>query len=301
MEVGVIIPNAGPKASPSNIVKVARWAEELGFRSVWVTDHVALPERVDSWYPYRSHGRWDYSSDTYWLDPLLALQWAAAAAPSLKVGTSILVVPLRNPLLLAKQVSTLDFLTGGRVVLGAGAGWMKEEFDLIDQSYENRGRRLLEMVALMRQCWSGEVVDFHGEFYQVSGFRMYPTPVRRDIPIIWGGHSDAAIRRCARTGDGWHPTQITVEQLRDGIAKLREFCKRFDRDPASIPIVARPGNTYAVDATTHAQHLELGVTHLVADTPIKQEDPDLRILHGEMQRIAEVCGLVPPARAVGPD
>jgi probable F420-dependent oxidoreductase len=293
MEVGVIIPNAGPKASPERIVTVARWAEALGYSSVWVTDHVTLPLQCDSWYPYRSHGRWDYAPDTYWLDPLLALQWAAAAAPSLKVGTSILVVPLRNPLLLAKQLSTLDFLTGGRVILGAGAGWMKEEFDIIGQSYSNRGKRLLEMVQLMRRCWSGEVVDFHGEFYQVSGFQMYPLPVKRNIPVIWGGHSDAAIRRCARTGDGWHPTQITIVQLREGLAKLKEFCEEFDRDPATVPIVARPGNTYVVDDDAHARHLELGVTHLVADTPIKQEDPDLSILRTEMERIARVCGLRP--------
>lgn len=291
MHVGVIIPNAGTKATPGNIVSVARWAEELGFHSVWVTDHVALPEKVDSWYPYRTHGRWDYPSDTNWLDPLLSLQWAAAVAPSLQVGTSIIVVPLRNPLLLAKQISTLDYLTGGRVIIGAGAGWMKEEFDLIGQSYENRGKRLLEMLTLMRHCWSGEEVHFEGQFYNVSGFRMYPTPVKKDIPVIWGGHSDAAIRRCARTGDGWHPTQITVEALAEGIEKLRQYCAEFGRDPKTVPIVARPGNIYAVDHETHARHLELGVTHLVADTPIKQEDPDLKLLRGEMERIAGVCGL----------
>ena len=297
MEVGVIIPNAGPKASPRNIETVARWAEALGFHSVWVTDHVALrePEDVRSHYPYRSHGRWDYRSDTNWLDPLLSLQWAAAVAPSLKVGTSILVVPLRNPLLLAKQVASLDFLTGGRVILGAGAGWMEEEFDLIGESYTNRGKRLLEQIALMRRCWSGDTVDFRGEFYQLSGFKMYPTPIRRDIPVIWGGHSDAALRRCARTGDGWHPTQITLDQLASGIARLQTFCAEFGRDPKDVSIVARPGNTYAVDAPSHARHLELGVTHLVADTPIQQSDPDLAILRGEMERIAGVCGLTPRA------
>lgn len=291
MEVGVIIPNAGPKCSPKNIVATARFAEELGYHSVWVTDHVALPERVDSWYPYRSHGHWDYDSDTYWLDPLLALQWAAAAAPSLKVGSSILVVPLRNPLLLAKQIASIDFLTGGRFILGVGAGWMKEEFDLIGQSYSGRGRRLLEMVALMRRCWSGEIVDFQGEYYQVSGFRMYPTPLRRNIPVFWGGHSDAAIKRCALTGDGWHPTQITLEQLKVGLDKLRNYCTRFDRDFKTIPIIARPGNTYQVTEESHARHLELGVTHLVADTPIKQEDPKLDVLRAEMERIAKVCEL----------
>jgi probable F420-dependent oxidoreductase len=291
MEVGVIIPNAGPKARPENIVATATFAQDLGFHSVWVTDHVALPERVDSWYPYRSHGRWDYRSDTYWIDPLLSLQWAAAAAPLLKIGTSILVVPLRHPLLLAKQLASLDVLTGGRFTLGAGAGWMKEEFDLMGQSYTNRGKRLLEMVALMRRCWSGETVAFTGEFYEVSGFKMYPTPLRRDIPVIWGGHSDAAIRRCARTGDGWHPTQITLDQLRDGLATLRQYCVEFGRDVSSIPVVARPGNTYPVNAESHARHLELGVAHLVADTPIQQDDPKLEILRAEMERIADVCGL----------
>jgi probable F420-dependent oxidoreductase len=291
MEVGVIIPNAGPKASAENIVATARFAEELGFHSVWVTDHVALPESVNSYYPYRSHGRWDYRSDTNWIDPLLALQWAAAAAPKLKVGTSILVVPLRHPLLLAKQIASIDVLTGGRFILGAGAGWMKEEFDLMGQSYTDRGKRLLEMVALMRRCWSGEVVDFTGTFYRVSGFRMHPTPVRRDIPVIWGGHSDVAIKRCARTGDGWHPTQITLDQLREGVAKLRRYCDDFARDASRIPIVARPGNTYQVNAETHARHLELGVTHLVADTPIQQEDPTLELLRAEMERISSVCGL----------
>lgn len=293
MEVGVVVPNAGSKASPKNIETVGRWAEALGFHSVWVTDHVALPEQVRSWYPYRSHGRWDYSSDTNWIDPLLSLQWAAAVAPSVKIGTSILVVPLRNPLLLAKQLSSLDFLTGGRVILGAGAGWMEEEFDLIGQPFAGRGRRLLEMLELMRACWRGDVVDFHGEFYQVSGFRMYPTPVARAIPVIWGGHSDAALRRCARTGDGWHPTQITLEQLAEGMARLRGLCEEAGRDPREVPIVARPGNTYAIDESSHARHLELGVTHVVADTPIHQADPDLSILRAEMERIASVCGLRP--------
>ena len=147
----------------------------------------------------------------------------------------------------------------------------------------------------MRRCWSGDLVEFQGQFYQVSGFKMYPTPVRKDIPMIWGGHSDAAIKRCATTGDGWHPTQITIEQLREGVAKLHRYCADVGRDPKSVPIVARPGNTYAVDDESHAQHEAIGVTHLVADTPIKQEDPHLEILRAEMERIARVCRLTPPA------
>jgi probable F420-dependent oxidoreductase len=291
MEVGVVIPNAGPKAGPANVVKVARWAEALGFHSVWVTDHVALHEQVDSFYPYRSHGRWDYPPETVWLDPLLSLLWAGAAAPSLKLGTSVLVVPLRHPVLLAKQISTLDFLTGGRFILGAGAGWMKEEFTIMGQSFANRGKRLLEMIEVMRALWSGERMEFAGEFYQVSGCKMYPTPVQRRIPVLFGGHSDFAIRRAAASGDGWHPTQITIDQLRDGLTKLRQYAAEHGRDPKDLMVVARPGNTYAVTPETHAQHLELGVTHLVTDTPIQEEDPELLRVHERMQHVAEVCGL----------
>jgi probable F420-dependent oxidoreductase len=293
MEVGVILPSAGPKCSPENIVTVARWAEELGYGSLWLTDHVALPLSCESFYPYRSHGRWDYPPETPWLDPLLALSWAGAVAPSLKLGTSVLVAPLRHPVLLAKQVASLDYLSGGRAILGIGAGWMAEEFRTMGVSYEDRGRRLDEMVAVMRACWSGETVEHSGAHYELGGFKMYPRPAQGQIPIIWGGHSDAAIRRVARLGDGWHPTQITLDALADGIGKLRRACEERGRDPASVMVVARPGNTYPITEESHARHLELGVTHLVADTPIPDPDPDLSLLRARMEEVARICGLAP--------
>lgn len=293
MEVGVIIPNAGPKASVDNIVTTARWAEELGYHSLWLTDHVVLAEQIDAYYPYRSHGRWDYPPDTAWLDPLLTLAWAGAAAPSLKVGTSVLVLPIRNPVLLAKQIASLDYLTGGRFILGAGAGWMEEEFNIIGESFKNRGKRVVEMVELMRQFWSGEVVDFQGEYYQVSNCRMHPTPVNKSVPVVWGGHSDAAIKRVARVGDGWHPTQITLDQLEAGLKKLRQYCDEYGRDYNSLTIIARPGNTYEITPEAQARHEELGVHHLIVDTPIKDVDPDLKLLRAQMERSAEICGLQP--------
>lgn len=289
MEVGVVIPNAGPKCTPHNVATVARWAEELGYHSLWVTDHVILPEHVESWYPYRSHGRWDYPADTPWLDPLLSLCHAGLAAPTLKLGTSILVAPLRHPILLAKQIATLDFLSGGRVMLGIGIGWMREEFELIGPSYDERGRRVLEMVELMRALWTGDTVNFTGRYYRVIGARMHPRPARGSVPIVWGGHSDAALRRVARLGDGWHPTQIPLDQLRDGVRRLRTYCAQAGRDPASVLVVARPGTTYAIAPDTHAAHLEIGVDHLIVDTPIK--DPSVPALRDEMERIAAICGL----------
>lgn len=290
MEIGVGLPNAGPKATPENINQVARWAEELGYHSIWVTDHVFLPEQVDSWYPYRTHGRWDYPSNTNWLDPLLALGWAAARR-NLKVGTSVLVTPLRHPVLLAKQLATLDYLTNGGVLFGAGAGWMKEEFDMMGETFEDRGRRLLEMCDLMRLLWSGEQVEFKGRFYQVPLGRMYPPPMRKRIPIIFGGHSDAAIRRVAHKGDGWHPTQIQIPSLREGLEKLREYCKEQGRNYDDLIIVARAGHEFKVTSEAIQEIRDLGAHHFIADTPIW--DARMEALHTEMQRIATVCGLHP--------
>lgn len=291
MEIGVRLPGAGAKVSPENIVTAARWAEELGYHSVWVSDHVVLPEKVASFYPYDPQGRWPYPADTPWLDPLLALAWAAVAAPSVKLGTSVMIVPLRHPILLAKQLASLDFLSGGRVILGVGAGWMEEEFDLIGVPFDRRGPRTAEMINLMRAFWSGESVDFQGDFYHVTGCQMSPRPEQHTIPIVWGGHSDAALKRVARVGDGWHPTQISLEQLAEGMGKLRRFCEEAGRNPASVLVIARPGRVYPINAETQARHQELGVQHVVIDPPL--DGPDLSTFRAEMERVAELCGLEP--------
>jgi probable F420-dependent oxidoreductase len=291
MEIGLRIPGAGPNTSPENVVKVARWAEELGYHSVWISDHVVLPEpeTVKSYYPYDPENQWRYPADADWLDPFLVLAWAGAVAPSVKLGTSVLVVPLRNPVLLAKQLSTLDFLSGGRAILGAGVGWMKEEFELIDAPFQRRGARTEEMIKLMRAFWTGETVDFQGEFYQVSGCKMHPRSVQETIPVVWGGHSDYALKRVAKLGDGWHPTQTTIAQLAEGIERLRRFCQEYGRDPASVTVIARPGKVYPLNAETHRQHQELGVRQVVLDPPLDQ--PNLSTCREEMERVAEVCGL----------
>lgn len=296
MEFGVNLPAAGPAAGAQNIVKVARWAEELGFHSLWATDHVVLPERVDSWYPYGAGGRWTNPAGTNWLDPLLALAWAGSAAPHCKLGTDVIVAPLRNPLLLAKQLASLDDLSGGRVLLGVGAGWMKEEFDLIGVPFAERGARAVEMVRLMRACWSGEAIDFHGRFWQVADCRMHPLPPRRSIPVYWGGHSEAALRRVARVGDGWLPLSVSPADLRAGWQKIRRYCEQYRRDPDSVSIVMRPGREYAFDLERLEAHRDLPIAQWIVDDPTR--DPSLNGLHDEMQRVAELCRLEP--RRAGP-
>lgn len=147
------------------------------------------------------------------------------------------------------------------------------------------------MVELMRRYWSGESVVFEGKHYRTDAARMYPRPTQGSIPIVWGGHTDAALRRVARLGDGWHPTQISLDQLATGLQKLRTYCERFGRDPGSLSVIARPGDNYEINDQTHARHVELGIDHLIVDTPIKEVDPDLSILRAQMARVAKICGL----------
>ncbi len=291
MEIGIRIPVTGAAGTPVNITRVAGWAEQLGFHSVWVSDHVVLPHEVDSFYPYAGDHRWPYPASTAWLDPLLALSWAAQVAPSVKLGTSVLVGPLRNPMLLAKQLATLDFLTGGRVILGLGAGWMKEEFDLVGVPFGGRGARTEEMVELMRAFWTGDTVDFHGQFWQVSACQMQPAPARGTIPVLWGGHSEHALRRVARIGDGWHPTQLTLEELATGLARLHELCAEHGRPFQSLIINARPGRVLPVDAKILAAHRDLGVTQFVVDPPL--DPPNFTQCLEELTRIADLCNLSP--------
>jgi probable F420-dependent oxidoreductase len=290
LEVGVRLPNAGPKATAENITVVARLAEQLGYHSLWVTDRVLVPHAVGSHYPYGAGGRWTPAGGAN-IDPLLTLAWAAAAAPSAKLGASVLVAPLRHPVLLAKQLASLDYLSGGRALAGLGAGWMEEEFVQLGVPFRDRGRRTEEMVAIMRALWTGDAVNFEGRYWNVKGVQLLPGPVRGGIPVLWGGHSDAVLARVARVGDGWHPTRITLDELADGMRRLRERCERAGRDPSSVPVVVRPGATYAVTADTHARHLELGVSHLIIDTPV--DDPSMSRVLDEMHHVAEVCGLRP--------
>ena len=192
-------------------------------------------------------------------------------------------------MLLAKQLASLDFLTGGRVILGAGVGWMKEEFDLIGASFRRRGARTDEMVKVMRALWTGETVNFQGEFYQLENSKMHPRPDQGTIPIVWGGHSDFALERVARLGDGWHPTQSTLPELAAGMDRLRHFCERYGRDPASLTVIARPGKVYALTAETQAEHQRLGIDQVIVDPPL--DDPSLGPCRAEMERVAKVCDL----------
>ncbi|MEQ8483743.1 MAG: LLM class F420-dependent oxidoreductase [Pseudomonadales bacterium] len=240
-------------------VEICRVAEQAGFESVWGGEHVILPSRIDSRYPYTADGKIPAEPDTPIPDPLIWLAFAAAAAPTLRLGTCILIVPQRNPLVLAKELATLDRLSGGRVELGIGVGWLEEEFNALGVPWARRGARNDEYVAAMRTLWSGAEVSFRGEFVEFESVTCSPRPEAGGIPIIIGGDTDAAIRRVVRLADGYFPGEGDPERLGGLIRRVREAAERADRDPDTIQINAMFGQQMADPAAGAEQLAALGV------------------------------------------
>jgi probable F420-dependent oxidoreductase len=224
MQLGIHLPHIGRKASPDNIRRAAIQAEDLGFDDVWVSEHIIVPK--DAPYP---------PSANFW-DPVLTLTWAAAATKRVRLGTSVLVLPMRHPLPLAKELATLQNLSSGRLILGAGVGWLEAEFDALGVPFKERGRRMDEGIAMMRAVWSQDPVSFDAKWVpaKIEAMRSQPTPVV-PIPIWIGGSSDAAIKRALRL-DGWHGSRVTPEQAPAMVQRLRA-----ERPEAGFTISIRVG------------------------------------------------------------
>ena len=222
-------------------LELCRLAEQLGFESVWGGEHVVLPTVIDSPYPYTADGKIPAQPETPIPDPLIWLAFAAAAAPTLRLGTCILIVPQRNPLVLAKEVATLDRLSNGRVELGIGVGWLREEFDALGVEWDRRGARNDEYIAAMRALWAGPHAEFHGEFVDFAPVTCSPRPVQASIPILVGGDTPAALRRAARIADGYFPGEGDPVRLGALIGDLRAVAEQHGRDPDGIEINAMFG------------------------------------------------------------
>lgn len=209
MLLGIHLPHIGRKAGPDAIRRTALHAEALGFDDVWVSEHIIVPKDAD--YP---------PSANFW-DPVLSLTWAAAATSRVRLGTSVLVLPLRHPLPLAKELATLQNLSNGRLILGAGVGWLEAEFNALGVPFKERGRRMDEGIAMMRAVWTEDPVSFEAKWIPatISVMRAQPQPIQ-PIPIWIGGSSDAAIRRALRL-DGWHGSRVPPDKAADVVKRLR--------------------------------------------------------------------------------
>jgi len=234
MKFGLRYCNTGDFVDPAAAVALAQAAEAAGFDSVWTVEHTVVPAGYGSAYPYAPSGKMAAGQDDIPLpDPLIWLAYVAAATKRIKLATGIVIVPQHNPVILAKAVATLDHLSGGRVLLGIGVGWMKEEFQALGASFEDRGKRCDEYIAAMRALWQQEKPTFHGRYVNFEAAYCRPQPANGTVPIIVGGHSDAAARRAGRLGDGFFPARGSALEM---VGKVRQAAKEAGRDPDAIEL-----------------------------------------------------------------
>ena len=244
-------------------LEICQRAEAAGFESLWGGEHVILPDDIGSRYPYTADGKIPAEPETPIPDPLIWLAFAAAATRTMRLGTCILIVPQRNPLILAKELATLDALSGGRVELGIGVGWMKEEFAALGVDWARRGARNDEYIAAMKALWAGPHAEFHGEFVDFDPATCSPRPINGDIPVIVGGDSDAAVRRAVDLADGYFPGEGNFDQLAALIRRVREACEAADRDPASLAINTIFGEQMMNPAQGIEQMQSIGVDRIM--------------------------------------
>ena len=236
MKFGIAFANIAPFVAADDGVGLAQAAESAGFESIWTVDHVVVPAGYQSTYPYDPSGKIPSGEETVFPDPLIWLSFIAARTSTIRLGTGILIVPERNPLVLAKELATLDFLSGGRMILGAGVGWLEEEFDALGIPFAGRGHRTEESIAAMRALWSEPQATFEGSTTNFRDCCLRPQPVSGSIPVHIGGHSPAAARRAGRLGDGFFPFGVSHEELPPLINLMR---RRARRRPTGIPMPSR--------------------------------------------------------------
>ena len=231
----------GPIGTRENVVAFARRMEALGYDSLWASDHVVIPHRIASRYPYNPGGQFPLAPEVPFLEPLTTLALVAGVTERVLLGTSILVLPHRNPVMAAKTCATLDHLSNGRLVLGVGVGWMREEIELLGGNYDQRGAWSDEALAVMRACWRDARTSHRGRFFSFDEIGVFPKPTRGDIPILIGGHTPRALRRVAQHGDGWHAAFISPDALKADIALLKAECARQHRPFDHLAISVRAG------------------------------------------------------------
>jgi probable F420-dependent oxidoreductase len=235
------LPTASPMTTFDLLQRVGSEAEDRGISTLWVGEHVVLFADYASAYPYAADGKIPAPPGSGLLEPMVTLSYLAACTTSLRLGTAMLLLPQRNPVYVAKEVSSLDWLSEGRVDLGLGVGWLKEEFDAVGVSWERRGVRTDEYIEVLRTLWCDDTSSFAGETFQLPECEMYPKPIQQPHPPLHiGGETDAALRRTARTGQGWHTFNRSPEELTAGLRRLDEFLDMEGRSRSELRITVCP-------------------------------------------------------------
>jgi probable F420-dependent oxidoreductase len=241
VKVGIHLPQWGPTANRRAVIEVARAAEDHGFDSVWVADHIVYPTVSSSRYPYRTSGLPFAAADGF-LEAFTTLSVVAGATERVGLGTSVLVLPMREPLLVAKTVATLDVLSEGRVILAVGAGWWEEEFAALGAEFDDRGSRLDEQLQILRAAWRDGCASYEGNHYAFSEVACYPLPMQEGGPrLLIGGSGRNVWRRTALHGDAWHAVGFDPQLLRQGLAEIKEFATAAGREPGEISLSVSAG------------------------------------------------------------
>jgi len=263
MRVELWIPTASPISTPELLSTIGREAEERGFSCLWVGEHVVLFEEYASSYPYADDGKIPAPPRTGLLEPLNTLAFLAAHTTTVRLGTAMVLLPQRNPVYTAKEVATLDWLSNGRVDLGIGVGWLEEEFRAVNVSWPQRGRRTDEYLEVLHTLWTDEISTYEGEFYSLNACQMFPKPKQDPLPIHIGGESDAALKRVARAGSGWHTFNRSPEDLVEPLGKLDSLLDEQRRSRSDITITVCP-YFQPLDADITERYAEAGADAVAA-------------------------------------
>lgn len=308
MLYGFTLPGRGPLATPDQLVAIAKHGEELGYHSLMFGDHIVVPNSIASPYPYTETGEFPGSASGHAMEQLTVLAFLAGQTQTIRLVTSVIIVPHRNPLVAAKALATLDVLSKGRLIIGVGVGWMREEFEALGlPPFEERGAVTDEYLRAYKELWSSDNPTFEGKYCRFSNISFLPKPVQKPHPPIWvGGESRRAMRRTAHFGNGWNPIGSNPQypmgdpaSLATGIERLAAYAAEIGRDPAEIDIIFRTHN-YSLGSSRTAQrpftgsaddiaadirqYQSLGVSQLIVD--FARTSQTLDELFGHMEALA---------------
>ncbi|HXG21671.1 MAG TPA: LLM class F420-dependent oxidoreductase [Methylomirabilota bacterium] len=259
---------SGSTARPEVLVQVAQKAEALGFESVWIPEHLVVPVEITARYPYSADGKFPGGPGAALHDPFVALGFIAACTKTIKLGTGVFVLPLRNSLAAAKAATSVDVLSQGRLLFGIGIGWLEDEFNAVGMSFKDRAARTREAIAMMKTLWTEETPQFSGKFHSFPPLGFSPKPVQKPHPpIIFGGESRPALKRVAELGDGWFGFRYTPESIKPQLALLKELTEKAGRDFSrlEITIAPQPGLELTLDIVK--QFADAGVHRLMTFAP----------------------------------
>jgi probable F420-dependent oxidoreductase len=275
MKIGITIGIANA-TRPQVVRIIAEHADRLGFGTLWAPEHVVLFDRyTDSKYPYSADGQFALPGSADWMDPFITLSYAAAHTQQIRLATGICLVPEHNPLVLAKVIASLDFLSGGRFALGVGIGWSAEEFAALGVPFERRSARTREYIDVMRRLWSEEQTTFEGEFVNFRNARSFPKPAQGGkLPIIFGGESGPALRRVAEYGTGWYGFNLDPAEAAPKIERLHTLVKEKGRDPKDIDIIVSP-YTKRITPADLKEYDRAGVREVVIFFSIPKNDEEI--------------------------